>query len=129
MQAQRVRIGVLGVSLDLVVPEEQRRVLLDRPCRTGPRIQPASRTTSHLGRVPLRLFGDRERALLRAEGASGPVTAVRGFIDAAVADPLLALPAFRICHGQPHVAGRNLGRATDLYPTPPTSITQARDII
>jgi len=45
--------------LDLVVPEEQRSVLLDYPRRAGTRIQPARRTTGYLGGVPLCLQGDR----------------------------------------------------------------------
>src|SRR5690242_5891559 len=112
-----------------MVPEEHGRVLPVRPRRAGGRIQPAPCAASDFGGVPLCLLGDRERLLLRAEGASGPVASVRGFVEAAVADPLLALPASRICQGQPHAAGRNLGRTTGLHPTLQTSITHARDII
>lgn len=118
VQPQRVRVGVLGVSLDLVVPEKRGRVPPDRPRRAGGRIQPAGRATSDLGGVPLCLVGDRERLLLRAEGASRPVAAVRGLVDAAVADPLLALPAFRICRGQAPNLGRNLGRKRGLHLLP-----------
>ena len=89
MQPQRVRVGVLGVSLDLMVPEEHGRVLPDRPRCAGGRIQPARRAASDLGGVPLCLLSDRERLLLRAEGASRPVASVRGFVEAAVADPFL----------------------------------------
>jgi hypothetical protein len=84
----------MHVSRGPGLPEEQRCVLLDRPCRADARIQPASRTASDLGGMPLGLLGDREGPLLGAEGASGPVAAVRGFVDTAVTDPLLALPAF-----------------------------------
>ena len=128
MQAQCVRIGVLSVSLDPVVPEEQRRILLDRPGRADTRIQPASRTPNDLGGAPFRLLSDFKRPFFRGEGASRPVAAVRSLIDAAVADTRLALPAFRICHGQPQGLGRNLGRTTRLHPTLHTSITRASDI-
>lgn len=100
MQPQRVGISVLGVPLDLVVPKEQRHILLDRPRRASTRIQPTRCTASHFGRVPLRLLSDLKRPLLRTEGASGPVPPIRSLIDTALADPFLALPTFRICHGQ-----------------------------
>ena len=51
VQPQRVRIRVLSVPLDLVVPKEQRRILLDRPCRADTRIQPASCTASESRRA------------------------------------------------------------------------------
>ena len=53
----------------------------------------------------------------------------RGSTDAAVADPLLALPAFRICHGQAPNLGRNLDRMRGLHPTPQNSTTQFGDSI
>jgi len=51
-----------------VVPQEQRRVLRNRPRCASSRIQPARRTARNLSGVPLRLESDRERSLLDAEG-------------------------------------------------------------
>jgi hypothetical protein len=124
MKPQRVGIGVFGIPLDLMIPEEQRRVLLDRPRRAGARIQAARRITGHLGGVPLRLLGDRDRPLLGVEGAGRSVTPVSSLVDAPVAHPLLALPAFRISHGQ----ASELGRTARLHPTPQTSITWTADL-
>jgi hypothetical protein len=47
-----------------------RGLLTWMPCAAA-RIQPACRTVGHLGGVPFRLFGDRERPVFRAEGAIG----------------------------------------------------------
>jgi hypothetical protein len=101
VQAQGVCIGVFSVSLDLVVPQEQRRVLTNRSSRTGGRIQSARGAARYLGGVPLRLLRNRERSLIGAERACRSVVAIRGLVHAAEADTLLALPALHICHGQP----------------------------
>jgi hypothetical protein len=84
VQAERVRVGVLGVSFDLVMAKEQRRILLDRSRRASSWVQAACRAASDLRGVPLCLLGDCERALLGTESPSGPVPAVRGLVEAAV---------------------------------------------
>jgi hypothetical protein len=46
------------------------RSLTSMPCAAA-QIQLACRTVGHLGGVPFRLLGDRERPVFRAEGAIG----------------------------------------------------------
>ena len=65
--------GLLDLGMDPVRASSQPLV----PQGHSP---PSGRTASDLG-VPLRLLGDRQRPLLGAEGASGPIAPIRGLVE------------------------------------------------
>ena len=67
-------------------------VLTSMSCAAA-RIQLACRTVGHLGGVPFRLLGDRERPVFRAEGAIGPWR-LRGLVRRRGSGSLLAPAAF-----------------------------------
>jgi len=113
VQPQRVRIGVFRVSLDLVVAQEQRRVLLDRPRRAGHRVQPVGRAARDLHGVALlwdpaglfRLGGEGEveagevACSCAVQGMAGPVGVEADHVDRG--GEVVLEPGF----GQSEVAG------------------------
>ena len=111
--------GLLDLGMDPVRASSQPLV----PQGHSP---PSGRTASDLG-VPLRLLGDRQRPLLGADGASGPIAPIRGLVEAPVPDPLLRSRRSTYAMVRPQILGRKLGRTTDLHPARHTSRTQPGD--